>query len=423
MKIFIAFFSVLMLGASSILNAAEVTVSGIGSNRSIALQEAFKEAVRQGIGTYIESSTIVRNDEIIKDNIIELAYGYVESYKVLSESQKEKTYRIKILANVSNEAVSAVLSNLLPANTLTEKDREKLNIQLDSEISAQINQHLRATRKAAIDKVAGNICRKIFEEYRPAFSLIYEFMPDKIKVSSANEKEVGFHITGIIRANPDLYNLILNSVIRKFERVMRKKIDWTSAEFSQYYSWFPAGRGNLYSKHTSLSSGFAVSLNPDALKVSDARLGEGKDNYNHIIGELQLYHLDNIPFLKEVKPEKSDIWLQIYLVDKKGDVISLAGEEKIYPLFKFKANPFDVSYCNVLSPYFCLTRDGNYGIGSDMGKFLENWQKPYFEAKVSFYNYLPVKEARNVAGVIGFLRNDNPAGEELLNQLLKGVKK
>lgn len=67
MKIFIAFFSVLMLGASSILNAAEVTVSGIGSNRSIALQEAFKEAVRQGIGTYIESSTIVRNDEIIKN--------------------------------------------------------------------------------------------------------------------------------------------------------------------------------------------------------------------------------------------------------------------------------------------------------------------------------------------------------------------
>ena len=222
-------------------NAADVIVKGVGANRTIALSEAFKEAVRQGIGTYIESNTIVQNDEIIKDNIIELAYGYVENYKVLSESQKGKTYHIRIQANVSNEAVSAVLSNILPANTLTEKDREKLNLQLDSEISAQINQHLRAKRKAAIDKVAGNICRKIFEEYRPAFSLIYEFSPDKIDVSSASETHVNLHITGIIRANPDLYNLILNSMIKKFERVMRKKLDWVSAEFSQTYHIFPAG--------------------------------------------------------------------------------------------------------------------------------------------------------------------------------------
>lgn len=402
-------------------NAADVIVKGVGANRTIALSEAFKEAVRQGIGTYIESNTIVQNDEIIKDNIIELAYGYVENYKVLSESQKGKTYHIRIQANVSNEAVSAVLSNILPANTLTEKDREKLNLQLDSEISAQINQHLRAKRKAAIDKVAGNICRKIFEEYRPAFSLIYEFIPDKIDVSSASETHVNLHITGIIRANPDLYNLILNSMIKKFERVMRKKLDWVSAEFSQKYYILPESKRNIYTKHTSLSSGFAVSFNSDALKVSGARSWE--DNANCIVGKLQLWHLDNIPFLRDVKPVPTDIQLKIYLVDKKGDILSSVGSEVIRPLFYFKTNVFDVSYCNIFSPYFCLIRDRNYGIGSGMGKFLANWRKPYLEARMDFYNHLPIQTARKVAGVKGLLLNNNPAGEMVLNQLLKGIKK
>lgn len=431
MKIFIAFFSVLMLGASSILNAAEVTVSGIGSNRSIALQEAFKEAVRQGIGTYIESNTIVQNDEIIKDNIIELAYGYVENYKVLSESQKGKTYHIRIQANVSNEAVSAVLSNILPANTLTEKDREKLNLQLDSEISAQINQHLRATRKAAIDKVAGNICRKIFDEYRPAFSLVYEFIPDKINVSSASETYVNFHITGIIRANPDLYNLILNSMIQKFERVMRCKLDTVSGSFkyepihyhhkNSYDLSFPDG----YVK----GSAFAVSYNRSALKFYEGY--SYQDDHNSVIGNVSAYHLNNLPFLnildaKECKTVSSE--LSVYLADKKGNVIYKAGTFSIMP-FLYKRDRLKYEY--IISPYFELKSDHQryeQAFHSDTrnwayNTYTKDWTAPCLERNLSISVSVPIKTARRVAGIKGFLQNNSPEGEFLLNQLLKGGKK
>ncbi|MBE6370524.1 MAG: hypothetical protein E7055_00425 [Lentisphaerae bacterium] len=208
-RVCILFFSCAVME----LTAAPVTVSGNGTTREAALQDAFKEAVRQGIGTYIESSTMIRNDAIIRENLIEFAYGYVDNYKVLSESKQRETYTVKIEADVSNQDVSAVLANILPADTMTEKDREKLNIQIGNEITAQINQHLRAKRKAAIDRAAAKICRKIFEEYREAFRLVYEFIPNKIQVTGATETEVTFSVSGTLRTNPDLYNLLLNSMI------------------------------------------------------------------------------------------------------------------------------------------------------------------------------------------------------------------
>ena len=434
MKIFIAFFSVLMLGASSILNAVEVTVSGIGSNRSIALQEAFKEAVRQGIGTYIESSTIVRNDEIIKDNIIELAYGYVENYKVLSESQKEKTYRIKILANVSNEAVSAVLSNLLPANTLTEKDREKLNIQLDSEISAQINQHLRATRKAAIDKVAGNICRKIFEEYRPAFHLVYEFIPGKIQVTSATENYVTFNITGVIRTNQDLYNLLVNSLIKKFERILRCKLNTVSGRFKyKPINYDISNSYNLFFPDDYVKcSAFAVSYDRNALKFYHGHSYE--DDYHSVIGSVTTYHLNNLPFLnildhKECKTVSSK--MLYFLVDKKGDVIYRAGSDSIIPFLYKEDNDKALKYENIISPYFVLKNDQHrYRQASSRDDrlwayniYAKDSSAPCLERNISFSVGVPINIARKVAGVKGFLRNNSPKGELLLNQLLKGEKK
>ena len=411
-------------------NAADVIVKGVGANRTIALSEAFKEAVRQGIGTYIESSTIVRNDEIIKDNIIELAYGYVENYKVLSESQKGKTYHIRIQANVSNEAVSAVLSNILPANTLTEKDREKLNIQLDSEISAQINQHLRATRKAAIDKVAGNICRKIFDEYRPAFSLVYEFIPGKIQVTSATENYVTFNITGVIRTNQDLYNLLVNSLITKFERVMRCTLDTVSGRFkykpihyhhkNSYDLSFPDG----YVK----GSAFAVSYNRSALKFYEGY--SYQDDHDSVIGNVSAYHLNNLPFLnildaKECKTVSSE--LSVYLADKKGNVIYKAGTFSIMP-FLYKRDRLKYEY--IISPYFKLKGDHElYSQAFSRNSlnwsitYTNDWTVPCLERNLSISVSVPLKTARRVAGIKGFLHNNSPEGELLLNQLLKGGKK
>lgn len=416
---------------------AAVTVSGSGATREAALQEAFREAVRQGIGTYIESSTMIRNDEIIRESIIELAYGYVENYKLLSESKRGETYTVKIEANVSNQEVSAVLANILPADTLTEKDREKLNIQLGNDISAQINQHLQAQRKAEIDKVAAKICRKIFEEYREAFLLTYEFIPDKIQVAGATETAVNFSVSGTIRANPDLYNLLLNSMIARFERVLRKKIDTLGGRFRfqplnyRHNNEFELAVADRTVKGSdgqpSSYSAFAIPYNSNALKFHH---GYGyEDDHDTVIGNVEVYHLNDIPFLNMIdfrKCKEISATLLVYLVDKKGNIIWGTDRFKIMPLH-FAGR---LEFKNLITPYFQLSYDHeNY-----KRKFHENtldwgycypqdWPSPCLERKVRVGWWVPIKIARNVAGVKAFLQNDNPKGEALLNQLLKGGKR
>ena len=408
------------------LTAGPVTVSGSGANREAALQEAFKEAVRQGIGTYIDSTTLIRNDEIIRENFIELAYGYVDNYKVLSESKRGEIYNIRIEANVSNQEVSAVLANILPVNTLTEKDREKLNIQLGNDITAQLNRHLQAQRKAAIDKAAAKICQKIFEEYRAAFLLIYEFIPDKIQVTGASETHVAFSVSGTIRTNPDLYNLLLNSMIARFERVLRKKHD------------ILVGRGhfspdNQYSKNEwelsvadrcadGLYSAFAVRFNSNALKFYHGTRYE--ENHDTVFGNVEVYHINDIPFLKMPSYSRKEIsaTLLVYLIDKKGNIIWETNRTKILPLHIARHGLKDKL---IISPYFQLFSDCKYYASThNWGRnYPEMWPFPCLERKIMFSSSVPIKIARNVAGVKAFLQNDTPRGEALLNQLLKGRKK
>ena len=307
-----------------------------------------------------------------------------------------------------------------------------MNLQLDSEISAQINQHLRAKRKAAIDKVAGNICRKIFEEYRPAFSLVYEFIPGKIQVTSATENCVTFNITGVIRTNQDLYNLLVNSLITKFERILHCKLNTVSGNFK----YKPINYEISNSYNLSLQdkcvpcSAFAVSYDRNALKFYYGHSYE--DDHDSVIGSVTTYHLNNLPFLnildyKECKTVSSK--LLVCLVNKKGDVVYTATTVSIMP-FLYKSNN-SVKYEYIISPYFELKNDRQryrQAFDSDTlnwayNTYRKDWTAPCLERNLSISVSVPIKTARRIAGIKGFLQNNSPEGELLLNQLLKGGKK
>ncbi|MEK9896941.1 MAG: flagellar assembly protein T N-terminal domain-containing protein, partial [Burkholderiaceae bacterium] len=73
------------LGLAGAVQAAEVTASGAAtiysnntsSARNQALQNALRQAVEQGVGTFIDSQTLARNYEVIRDEIYSTSQGYV----------------------------------------------------------------------------------------------------------------------------------------------------------------------------------------------------------------------------------------------------------------------------------------------------------------------------------------------------------
>ena len=84
----------------------EITATGMGSGdrakaRDEAISDALRKAVEQGVGTYITSSTTVEQMMLVEDRIYSESRGFVESYDILSESEKDGVYAVKIRARVS----------------------------------------------------------------------------------------------------------------------------------------------------------------------------------------------------------------------------------------------------------------------------------------------------------------------------------
>lgn len=105
---------ILLLSLAGGVRAQEgttVTVEGMAtivdgntlSAREAALRDAMRKAVETGLGTLLESRTMVENFELKKDEIFSRANGYVSSYEVLDEKKTIDTYVMKVRAVVNQQ--------------------------------------------------------------------------------------------------------------------------------------------------------------------------------------------------------------------------------------------------------------------------------------------------------------------------------
>jgi len=96
------------------VGSAGIYGGNVGGARRQALRNAQRQAVEQGVGAFIDSNTISRNFEIIKDEILSSSKGYVERYEIVEEGRTEDglSYEVKIRANVSDAKIKDKLSVL-----------------------------------------------------------------------------------------------------------------------------------------------------------------------------------------------------------------------------------------------------------------------------------------------------------------------
>jgi hypothetical protein len=95
-------------------NVRVVVVEGVGLNVTEAKADAYREAVRQIVGAYVEGDTVVENDVIIEDSVIALSGGFVRRADVLSTSanKADGLIRAKVRAEVRVTEVMAALRKI-----------------------------------------------------------------------------------------------------------------------------------------------------------------------------------------------------------------------------------------------------------------------------------------------------------------------
>jgi hypothetical protein len=91
--------------------SATVTVTGMSQvvdrntlgAREAALRDAMRKAVETGLGTLLESRTLVENFALVNDQIYSRANGFVSSYEVLEEKEQAGTYVMSVRCVVNQQ--------------------------------------------------------------------------------------------------------------------------------------------------------------------------------------------------------------------------------------------------------------------------------------------------------------------------------
>lgn len=102
-------FSFFLFPAISYAQTQDITSTGVAAilqgdkaiARDNALQDALRKAVEQAVGTMVSAETVVENYQLIRDSILTKSQGYIQNYKVVSESPSAELYQVTISATVA----------------------------------------------------------------------------------------------------------------------------------------------------------------------------------------------------------------------------------------------------------------------------------------------------------------------------------
>lgn len=105
-------------------NIRVVTVEGVGVDVASAKTDAYREAVRQVVGAYVDSTAMAANDQLIEDKVITLSSAFVEKSEPLKEAQDGRLIRVRLRAHVRvNKLLDSLRANKI---STTQVDSESL---------------------------------------------------------------------------------------------------------------------------------------------------------------------------------------------------------------------------------------------------------------------------------------------------------
>ena len=121
----------------------EVIVTGVGTDPEKALQNAFSQAIEQTVGLLVDAETVVKNDELIHDEVLTYSRGYMESYEVVRRWQEGGLHHAKIRGVVARDKLVEKLRGMKIAVADVPGDLAGRQIEFDATNEEQATEMLR----------------------------------------------------------------------------------------------------------------------------------------------------------------------------------------------------------------------------------------------------------------------------------------
>jgi hypothetical protein len=121
-----------------------VTTVGYGISEKAAVQDGFRKAIEQAVGTLVISDTEINGDRLLEDRIGNYSSGYVDNYRVLETSQEPTgRYVVKMQVTVGNSHIS---------HRMMTRGEQRLDIdgdRLQAQMSTEFEQRAQGDRLIA----------------------------------------------------------------------------------------------------------------------------------------------------------------------------------------------------------------------------------------------------------------------------------
>lgn len=97
---------------SGLRNNGKFTVTGVGSTFDEAKNDGFARAVEFAVGAVILTDTQVKNDKLIKDEIVKHSAGYVDDFTILSRVVGDNKVTLKMEVQVRSSKIAERVLNI-----------------------------------------------------------------------------------------------------------------------------------------------------------------------------------------------------------------------------------------------------------------------------------------------------------------------
>jgi len=177
-----------------------VLAEGLGATPDEALKDAFRNAVRQVVGAYVNSESQIKNDQIISDEVLTFSDGFIERYEENGTSFKDGVYYKSIRAVVEKRDV---LTRLRFANiAVAEVDGKGLFAEAISTLEAE--------------RAAERMLQRILNDYPATVLNVVIVSKPRVIDKSDREAKVSYDIK--VGIDTSKYDQLFKRIIPLIER-------------------------------------------------------------------------------------------------------------------------------------------------------------------------------------------------------------
>jgi len=276
----------------------KVVVTGYGIDSDKAKENAIKNAVEQVIGVYIASDTIVKNNQLIKDEILQHSAGYIKQMNVISNTKNENgIYEVQINALV---VASKLKSKIIDLHIAT---KEVAGESLFGE----------AISKIQMQKGAGDLLTSINAKY-PQEAYVVTIGKLEVVSTDPNENNAMISIPISVKWNESFISALQDNIAQ----VAAKRID--RPDGNTIVNILEGQPSVCFGKIATIKNGYA-----DACYVIDSVVYSraiAKNQYGRNV--LSLLSLKDGENKEMTKAGFTGLPLTIFFKNKNGDVIEEA---------------------------------------------------------------------------------------------------